>query len=61
MGMDLFPLNPAELQMRLRGNQELQDMRAVRAYQAARMATAEVQRQSEELDPSEDEDQRVSA
>lgn len=61
MGIELFSLNPAELLMRARGNEELQNWRKVQAYRAAQVATAEVQRQSEELDPNKDEDQWVSA
>jgi hypothetical protein len=61
MGIELFSLNPAELLMRARGNEELQNWRKVQAYRAAQAATAEVRRESEELNQSEAESQPISA
>lgn len=59
--MELFPLNPAELEMRRRAQAELQDWRSSQAFHVAQAAAAETTHQGKEFGSIEDEGQLVSA
>jgi hypothetical protein len=59
--MELFPSNPAELEMRRRAQAELQEWRSLQAFRVAQAAAVEAVHQSEEFGSAEDEGQLVSA